>query len=130
MSNEPCEDLKQQYNKKKEDIRRLEGKAQELKEKILDSYDYEERQIRSSGKRSQDQESSNKVYTTIKVHTSKNSNFSFKINDPLYITWEKYSRSFVLRCPLFSEMETLWHKVESAGNHDLLNPKNVNLRLP
>jgi len=27
-------------------------------------------------------------------------------------------------------METLWHKIESAGNHDPLNPKNANLRLP
>jgi len=27
-------------------------------------------------------------------------------------------------------METLWHKVESAGNHDPLNPKNANLRFP
>jgi len=66
MSNERCADLKQQYNKKKEDIRRLQGEAQELKVKILDSYDYEERQMQSSEKRSQDQESSNKVHTTIK----------------------------------------------------------------
>jgi len=80
--------FEKQYNKKTEDIRRLEGEAQELKVKILDSYDYEERQIRFSVKRSQDQENSNKVYTTIKVHASKNSNFSFKINDPLYIAWE------------------------------------------
>ena len=62
--------------------------------KILDSYDYEERQIRSSGKRSQDQESSSKINATIKVHASKNSNFSFKINDPLYITWESIAEVF------------------------------------
>jgi len=110
MSNECWADGKQQYNKKKEDIRRVEEEAHELTVKILDSYNHEERPIRSSGKRFQDQESINKVYTTIKAHASKNSTFSFKINDPLHIIREKYCRHFVLSCPFYFTMETLWCK--------------------
>jgi len=105
------------------------------------SYDHEERQIRHSqkahttsfsGKRSQDQGSINKAYTTIKVYASKHSNFSFKINDLLSIISDTSRRRFVLRCPLYFKMETLLHKIQPAGNYDpTLNPETkLSLQLP
>jgi len=104
------------------------------------SYDHEERQIRhsqkahtsSSGKRSQDQGGINKVYTTIKVYASKHSNLSFKINDSLFIIWDKSTRRFVLRCPLYFKMETLLHKIQPVGNYNpALTPETkLSLRLP
>jgi len=104
------------------------------------SYDCEERQIRhfqrahtsSSGKRSQDQGSINKVYTTIKVYVSKHSNFSFKINDSLSIIWDKPRRRFVSRCPVYFKMEIHLHKIQPLGNYDpALNPVTpLSLRLP
>ena len=90
-------------------------------------YDHEERQSRhsqkahtssSSEKRSQSQGSINKDYTTIKVYASKHSNFSFKINGPLSIIWDKSKRRFVLRCPLYFKMEILLHKTQPVGNYD------------
>jgi len=105
------------------------------------SHDHEERQSRhslkahtssSSEKRSQDQGSINKAYTTFKVYASKHSNFSFKINDPLSIIWDKPRRRFVLRCPLYFRMEILLHKIHPVGNYDptLNSGTKLSLRLP
>ena len=57
------------------------------------SYDHEAKQIRSSEKRSPDQGSIDKVYTTIKVYANQNSNFSFKISNPLSIIWDECRRN-------------------------------------
>jgi len=65
-------------------------------------------------------------------HLFKNSNFSFKIKDPLSISWNKSQRRFVLRCPYYFDVETLLHKIQPTDNYDpTLKPKtNLFLRLP
>jgi len=104
------------------------------------SYDHEERQNRHSWKArtsssseegSQDQESINKAYTIEKVY-AKHSKFSFKIKDPLSISWNKSQRRFVLRCPYYFDMETLLHKIQPADNYDptLKLKTNLFLHLP
>ena len=132
-TSEPSKDRKLSRELRKHSYQRSTRETSPTKKYIpAASYDHEERQIRSSGNSSQGQGSINKVYTTIKIYASQNSNFSFKINDPLSIIWDKYRRRFVLRCPLYFKMETLWHKIEPADNYDpTLNPETkVPLRLP
>jgi len=90
-TSEPSKDRKSSRELRKHPYQRSTREPSPIKKYISAvSYDHEERQIRhfqkahtssSSGKRSQDQGSINKVYTTIKVYVSKHSNFSFKIND-------------------------------------------------
>jgi len=139
-TSEPSKDRKSSREQRKHPYQRSSREPSPIKKYIsAASYDREERQIRhfqkahtsSSGKRSQGQESVNKVYTTIKVFVSKHSNFLFKINDSLSIIWDKPRRRFVLRCPLYFKMEIHLHRIQPLRNYDpTLNPiTKLSLRL-
>jgi len=55
---------------------------------------------------------------------AKHGKFSFKIKDPLSISWNKSQQRFILRCPYCFDMETLVHKIQPADNYDpTLKPK-------
>jgi len=147
MNTERHADLQQQCYEKKESIRRLEEEIRELEAKIDISTKAnetseltEDRQSRHSWKActsssseegSPDQESINKAYPIETVY-AEHSKFSFKIKDPLSISWKKSQRRFLLRCPYYFKMETLLHKIQSADNYDpTLKPKtNLFLHLP
>jgi len=54
--------------------------------------------------------------TTIKLQADENSHFSFQLDDPLSMIWQKRYRCFVLKCPISFKMDNSYNALCSTKN--------------